>query len=61
MLVAIFFSFSSVEFAAGFAPQGLKPLALIVSFAAVETAAYSDGVNEAAFHTKSPPLTTGCV
>jgi hypothetical protein len=49
MLVAIFFSFSSVEFFPEFVLQGLKPRCQGCFFAAVETAAYNDGVNDVRF------------
>jgi len=39
-----FLSFSSVEFFAEFVCQGLKPRGLKLFFAAVETAAYNDGM-----------------
>jgi hypothetical protein len=61
MLVAISFSFSSVEFFPEFVLQGLKPRDLKLFFAAVETAAYNDGMKEAALPAKSPLPTTGRV
>jgi hypothetical protein len=51
MLVAIL-SFSSVESFAEFVRQGLKPRGLKLFFAAVETAAYNDGMKAAVFHTQ---------
>jgi hypothetical protein len=47
-----FLSFSSVEFFAEFVRQGLKPRGFKLFFAAVETAAYNDGMKAAAFHTQ---------